>query len=763
MMNKQFLNNQKGIGIIEVMIAAVIFALGSIAIIQLQGNFFKSTGAAHSHAVAMNLAEEKLEDLRALEDFTVIDDNTGGNIACTNLLLPSGASAACATSANVIAEANTEYELSWEVTDYYYNVGALSTVPAGNIAQKDINILVTWTDADGSAQTATANTIINSASVGSGGVLVSNAGGSGEQPEVPYTPSIDDRVTPITVGTQSKRETLVPTSDVVDGYSRTEFQAFTYNSNNILLREEEFQNVACDCRFDGTSGTGTETYAAAHAEWNTVKDTYVDVDGELVAGKVKGCVQGGGSNCDANPEPLCDVCCKDHHDISSVTRKYDPYRSSDDFHTATSGNHKHYNGTTVVTSGQYQESCRMKRVDGFWRVYQDWNMVNFKALPITDLSSSTIKATYATYVNVIVDAHIDESKVAGENLTTPPTLPATLNHNTSGNYINLAATGVSEVSGRGVYIDFIDSTHLTAIQTKKAAMEDYLLHLPFYEVEVVEVANWASGDASILEVGPIDNPGNNNDVPAGEIRGVAADTDAVILTADIRKSNSGLTDLSVSVDYDATTNADDIELSDTLTVCVGGSCTGATSSCTDPTGGPDIVDGGAITAWQAPSVISPASCVSETRTCAAGVLSGSYTNGSCSVITAQDCTAPWGATVSDGSSVTAYLDATPTTACTSETRTCTTGVLSGTYTNETCTVTPTTCNTTVTGKANNKNDTVTVNDGTTDFACSVANSKNYTCPVVTTATNGTITATSAGTVNSTVTLGTICGAQTVNF
>lgn len=596
---------QRGIGLIEVMIAAVIFALGSIAIIQLQGNFFKSSNAALGRTMAMNIAEEKLEDLRNFEnfddadadvfDFTSIAPNAGGqcdindDAACVNTLQCTShvyesdgttIKVSCPTESSDITVNNLVFERSWDVTDYYYDAsGALTTTATGNVVQKSIAVLVTWTDTDGSDQTLTADTVINSNSVSSGGVIVSNAGGSGESPEVPYTPSTEDRVTPIEVGTSSKRETLVPISETVDGYTRTQFTAYTYNSSNVLLRQEEFQNVACDCRFDGTSSSGSETYGAAHAEWNTTKDTYVDVDGDLVAGKVKGCVQGGGSNCASNPDALCEVCCRDHHDDSSVTRKYDPYRSSDDFDSST-GNHKHYSGSSVVTSGQYQESCRLKRIDGFWRVYQDWHSVNFEALPLTDLSNATTKASYATYVKAIVDAHLDESKVSGETLTTPPTEPTAINHNVVANYVSMSVGDIAEISGRGLYLDYMDATHLSNVQSKKGASQDYLLHVPFYEVEVVEVTDWSSADDSIVAVGPVDNPGNSNDILVGEMKAEATDTNPVVISASLRKSNTGLTSMNVSLDYDAATNPDSDEQTDSLTVCVG--CSGAATTCTTP-------------------------------------------------------------------------------------------------------------------------------------------------------------------------------------
>lgn len=109
-------------------------------------------------------------------------------------------------------------------------------------------------------------------------------------------------------------------------------------------------------------------------------------------------------------------------------------------------------------------------------------------------------------------------------------------------------------------------------------------------------------------------------------------------------------------------------------------------SCVLPWGGA-LAHGASVTAYQSASVISPAVCTSESRSCTNGTLNGSYTNSSCSV-TITDCTLPWGGTTTDGSTVTAYSSsyiASPG-LCSSlaETRSCTATVLSGSNTNETC-------------------------------------------------------------------------------
>lgn len=61
---------------------------------------------------------------------------------------------------------------------------------------------------------------------------------------------------------------------------------------------------------------------------------------------------------------------------------------------------------------------------------------------------------------------------------------------------------------------------------------------------------------------------------------------------------------------------------------------------------------------------------------------------SCDIAFAQNCTAPWGATVSDGSQVLAFLNDDPLApqTCVEQVRQCNDGVLSGSYTFQACTV-----------------------------------------------------------------------------
>src|SRR3989344_1158615 len=176
------------------------------------------------------------------------------------------------------------------------------------------------------------------------------------------------------------------------------------------------------------------------------------------------------------------------------------------------------------------------------------------------------------------------------------------------------------------------------------------------------------------------------------------------------------------------------------------SCTTPAASCPTPWG-TTVTHGGYVTAYQTSSVAAGSSCVSQTRTCTNGQLSGSYTYASCTPAASLTCTpltaetrtavcpagqtgsitqtrtsscavgataptwsgwtnsasscitptascpTPWGTTVTHGNYVIANLTSSVAygSQCVSEQRTCTNGQLSGTYTHQNCTPATATC------------------------------------------------------------------------
>lgn len=100
-----------------------------------------------------------------------------------------------------------------------------------------------------------------------------------------------------------------------------------------------------------------------------------------------------------------------------------------------------------------------------------------------------------------------------------------------------------------------------------------------------------------------------------------------------------------------------------------------------------LSSGQSVIAYKSALVPFGQSCLSQTRTCNSGVLSGSYSAGSCSARSASECSLS-GQAVEHGASVTAYASDSVAFggSCTSQTRTCNNGVLSGSYNARTCQV-----------------------------------------------------------------------------
>lgn len=114
---------------------------------------------------------------------------------------------------------------------------------------------------------------------------------------------------------------------------------------------------------------------------------------------------------------------------------------------------------------------------------------------------------------------------------------------------------------------------------------------------------------------------------------------------------------------------------------------GAVTHCTVAPFG-QILNGASVRAFQA--VPNGQSCASELRVCNNGVLSGSFTQSSCTVTAppAASCTLPFGGSLNSGQSIDAYqASSVPSgSTCVSEIRNCSNGNLSGSFVHGSCSV-----------------------------------------------------------------------------
>ncbi|MBI5405815.1 hypothetical protein HY972_02155, partial [Candidatus Kaiserbacteria bacterium] len=153
--------------------------------------------------------------------------------------------------------------------------------------------------------------------------------------------------------------------------------------------------------------------------------------------------------------------------------------------------------------------------------------------------------------------------------------------------------------------------------------------------------------ASFSPPGPNGNVQYSTSNTAYYVDIVAANADDVKVTCSPAGIFTGFTNASYGTNYHNSGPSDFMGTGGGTTTCTFTAYNGATvgnsltrsltiqpqavGSCPLPWGG-TIAGGSSVTAYQSPSVVFPAACVSQTRTCSNGTLSGSYTNQSCTVI-----------------------------------------------------------------------------------------------------------------------------------
>ncbi|MFA6164276.1 MAG: hypothetical protein WC685_12710 [Methylobacter sp.] len=135
-MKHSIIKTQKGIGLIEVLIATVVVAVGLLAVASLQGKLMSSSGDSKTRSEARVLAERKIEDLRNNVTVETVNSVSGYN------------DIAVGTSTDSIAGTNASFTRSWTI----------SGAAAPN--RKKISVRVGW-DGNGDGDVTDADEIVN--------------------------------------------------------------------------------------------------------------------------------------------------------------------------------------------------------------------------------------------------------------------------------------------------------------------------------------------------------------------------------------------------------------------------------------------------------------------------------------------------------------------------------------------------------------------------------------------------------------------------
>ncbi len=577
--------SQSGTGLIEVLVAILVLAVGMLGMSKLNALLIRDGGTANNRAIAVSLAQEKLDDLRGFkwisptssygEDcgagifcFSEIATNAGGYEAPVSgtLRFPTGA----------VTVGNTSFNRTWTVVD--------------NGSFKLVTVTVNWTDQNGAA-----SEVLTSAIWGDdAGVTGFGAGGPGialSGPKVPYDAEVD--AVRIEIGSSKYKESSKPVPDVSQHGDSTmvTFETTDYSTpDNKTISKEEFVTLSCVCEFEAANTRQGRT--PTRMIWNNQTKELEPELGELVT-KVTGRKPTSGSA--ANQPELCDSCCRDHHDIAGNTHpKYQPSRPSGDY---SSGDHRHYwpNSGTLEerSSGNYLEACRFERVDGLFYAMQDWTMVDLIVMPKDNyLDNSTAMTAYQTYLEGLIANSVGGSAPNKNSLA-------------DRNFLSLAQGQQAQLLARGLYIDPIyqcrpgavgvisgqicvsgvptslDTTYTSYVSALRAAdtgsLGAWRKLVPFNEVNLTVLASWVSGNSSRVSVDndfvqDIVNPdtGYYTTYYRGRVTGQDSPGPATI-TATARTGNTGLTSGVISSagnpdGYGLSPTDDANPLSDSITV-----------------------------------------------------------------------------------------------------------------------------------------------------------------------------------------------------
>jgi len=370
------------------MIAVLVLAIGILAVSKLQTSLIRSGSSAHNTSVAANLIQLKADDLHRFINLTSsntwtsaltspssiayehISDNRGGLLGAITTTI-----------------GNVDYDLSWTVKDYYFsgeNTQA-STTPSGSPypEYKEAHIVAKWDSVGSLNNVASFDTVIFAYSP-SLTALTGNSATGGDGPVKPSRAGEVDRPIIIAVDRSSQGSTTSQIELSRKGDSTlVKFETITFTTS-FTTKQEEFFTLACNCK----NGTDNSSQIYGVTTWDNTLSKIKDVTTETSFPISKTDVDNSGGEDQANE---CFICCRDAEDVSGGTFK----------------------------------TCRMKRVDGFLRLFEPWKLIGYNLVPesyfqdgIDGLSGMTTtqqesnKVTYSNYVTSLVRSVLDATSNA---------------------------------------------------------------------------------------------------------------------------------------------------------------------------------------------------------------------------------------------------------------------------------------------------------------------------------------------------------------
>jgi type IV pilus modification protein PilV len=401
----------RGFSLIEVLVAVVILSVGLLALASLQLNMIRASSTTKAQSIAAGLAKDKIESIRSYSSLAGYWAITAPAAGFVDNFTDSGGDLG-----------GNNYTRTTKVTRYVYNKATpafvaltnaqntltdagVQALSANYVIGKDfkrITVDVSWTDGNGTTNTASMEDLVDSLDpTESGDILSATSSTSGPRKveKKISDPALDAMVIPIAVGggSESAASNPKPTVTLNSGADtvETRFDVLTYNGVNAgtanVQARVETAMVGCTCTFDSPPASTVRGMRPTY--WNGFRYAvpfFVDSTGSASyspKGKVDPTVTG--------QSTFCGICCRDHMDPVNVKGPtFSPRlvtKNASDVVTASSHDHYLASGnpstwTGPLSSGKYSEACRIIRVDGIWSVAADIENDYFNLLATQELS-----------------------------------------------------------------------------------------------------------------------------------------------------------------------------------------------------------------------------------------------------------------------------------------------------------------------------------------------------------------------------------------
>lgn len=509
-----------GFSLLEVLVAVSLLAIGLLALAALQGALARGAADATVRARVMGVLAGELDALRATP-FAEI----------ASLVAPIDASGAdCASPGNAVEHAACDAGIrGLRVHRNVANVGA---------TLRSVQVSAEWSAATGETRTLALHTLLGELALEPNRLHAVAAEPMSAQVRGAISEWLSPGAVPIAMGEGSGTATTLPVPVMMRGEEvGTRFDVLRFEEVGEQARLDariEMQFVKCRCRYGAGGAPLGPVHSTARwpAVWNGYRYAmYAPDDGSVATGNR----YAAGPMSEVAQSAQCRECCRDRHDNAGASHpKFDPF--------ARDVRYRKYDldpeGALVEVAdtarGTYVDSCRLVRVDGWWRTAADVQARQFGLL-----QTASVDGVPAASPRPDDEAMTRYTQFIHDTLADPEGDAQAL-HDRPASGLNLPpriamrappASDLRHLHARALYIDALEPEARAVMDAACARgsprhSECVRPFLPFFTLDLTDLANWSAQDPAVLAV------------DRGRVRALAAGASDALVAA--RTSNSGI-------------------------------------------------------------------------------------------------------------------------------------------------------------------------------------------------------------------------------